>query len=121
MTLQRVTPRVFFPMKAQYLLLASLVFAAVAGCDDGTRSRFAANPPSTPTGGQLQSNLPDAAVIDTVEHDAGVTPPPSEPSDPVVGRPSSRTEEIDNTIYWDAATKPTADNVHGVDAGEPDR
>jgi hypothetical protein len=30
-------------------------------------------------------------------------------------------DEIDNTIYWDAAIKPTSDHVRDVDAGEPDR
>jgi hypothetical protein len=61
--------------------------------------------------------------------DAAVAEPNGSPDDPDASAlaPASpfdaggSTEEIDNTVYWDAATTPTADNVRGIDAGEPDR
>jgi hypothetical protein len=122
MTQQPVTRRrMTRPMKARHLLSLSIAVAALVGCDEGTHSRFATDPENTSPADQLQGSLPDAAVVESVQRDAGVSPPASEPSGPIVGHPGSWTDEIDNTIYWDAATKPTADNVRGVDAGEPDR
>jgi hypothetical protein len=108
-------------MTTPYVLTACTCAAlSLLGCEDGDRPRSAANPPAPISAPELRDNRSDAAATDAVEP----APHPTTPSNPAPtsgdAGPGPR-EEIDNTIYWDAATKPTADHARGIDAGVPDR
>lgn len=100
--------------------VAIIALLALGGCGEEGRRRYPANEgPSPPIAApDLHDSRPDAAVLEPDgpgELDASAPAPPS-PDD--AGGPS---DEVDNTLYWDAASTPTSDNVRGVDAGEPDR
>jgi hypothetical protein len=106
-------------MNVRHLLIACIVSAVLASCEEGSHGRSDTGSPS-PLPATSSRDVPDAASTASETQNPVVTIiPPPPPTRSV--RDAGAREEIDNTIYWDAATKPTADNVRGVDAGEPDR
>jgi hypothetical protein len=103
----------------RHLLITLLVLALLPSCKSGDRARPGDSSPLPPDNGNLHESRADASVSASSGRDAGSEPPAEQPG-PIRDAAVPR-EEIDNTLYWDAATRPTSDHVRDVDAGEPER
>mgnify|MGYP007039558859 CR=1 FL=1 len=107
-------------MKRRHLLITTLALVLLSSCKGGERDRFDDSSPLPPDNGSLRDSRADASIGGSGGSGGSSSEPPSDTPDPIRDAAAPR-DEIDNTIYWDAATKPTSDHVRDVDAGEPDR